>query len=134
MCSDLFSLLFVGLLVFLIWFCFFGSSGNDNYSDNSNELREWKEENLDKVWGDAPAIAMGNFYIATSRALSNCLHNATNPQGQSTPAQSLAGCFPNATTKADAQALADCVHDSTDTQGQETQLQVLYHCLHTLGH
>ncbi|TQF67805.1 RebB family R body protein [Pseudoalteromonas luteoviolacea] len=30
-----------------------------------------------KVLGDAPAIATGNFMIATSQALSNAAHNAT---------------------------------------------------------
>ena len=33
-----------------------------------------------KVLGDAPAIAMGNFYLATSQALSNAAHNATSAQ------------------------------------------------------
>lgn len=36
-----------------------------------------------KVLGDAPAMAMGNFFIATSQALSNAAHNATNNQQQS---------------------------------------------------
>jgi hypothetical protein len=36
-----------------------------------------------KVLGDTPAIAMGNFFIATSQALSNAAHNATNNQQQS---------------------------------------------------
>ncbi len=36
-----------------------------------------------KVVGDAPAIAMGNLFIATSQALSNAAHNATNNQQQS---------------------------------------------------
>ena len=36
-----------------------------------------------KVLGDAPAIAMGNMFIATSQALSNAAHNATNNQQQS---------------------------------------------------
>lgn len=31
---------------------------------------------------DAPATAMGNLYIATSQALSNAAHNATNNQQQ----------------------------------------------------
>jgi hypothetical protein len=35
-----------------------------------------------KVLGDAPAMAMGNFFIATSQALSNAAHNATNNQQQ----------------------------------------------------
>lgn len=33
--------------------------------------------------GDAPSVAMGNLYIATSQALSNAAHNATNSQQQS---------------------------------------------------
>ena len=36
-----------------------------------------------KVLGDAPAIAMGNFYQATAQALANAAHNATNAQQQS---------------------------------------------------
>ncbi|MET0392578.1 MAG: RebB family R body protein [Chitinophagaceae bacterium] len=36
-----------------------------------------------KVLGDSPAIAMGNLFIATSQALSNAAHNATNNQQQS---------------------------------------------------
>ena len=33
--------------------------------------------------GDAPAAALGKFYIAVSQALSNAAHNATNSQQQS---------------------------------------------------
>ena len=33
-----------------------------------------------KVLGDAPAVATGNFMIATSQALSNAAHNATSNQ------------------------------------------------------
>ncbi|MEA1672213.1 RebB family R body protein [Nitrospirillum sp. BR 11163] len=36
-----------------------------------------------KVLGDAPAIAMGNLFVATGQALSNAAHNATNNQNQS---------------------------------------------------
>ena len=36
-----------------------------------------------KVLGDAPAIAMGNLFVATSQALSNAAHNATNNAQQS---------------------------------------------------
>jgi hypothetical protein len=36
-----------------------------------------------KVLGDAPAVAMGNLFVATSQALSNAAHNATNNQQQS---------------------------------------------------
>jgi hypothetical protein len=35
-----------------------------------------------KVPGAAPAQAMGNLYMATSQALSNAAHNATNSQQQ----------------------------------------------------
>ncbi|MBS1772051.1 MAG: RebB family R body protein [Bacteroidetes bacterium] len=34
------------------------------------------------VLGDAPAVAMGNLYIATSHALANAAHNATAQQQQ----------------------------------------------------
>jgi hypothetical protein len=36
-----------------------------------------------EVVGSSPAIAMGNLYVATSQALSNAAHNATNNQQQS---------------------------------------------------
>lgn len=36
-----------------------------------------------KVLGDAPAVAMGNLFVATGQALSNAAHNATNSQMQS---------------------------------------------------
>ncbi len=35
-----------------------------------------------KVLGDAPAVAMGNLYQATSQALANAGHNATAAQQQ----------------------------------------------------
>jgi hypothetical protein len=35
------------------------------------------------VLGDAPAVAMGNLYQATARALANAAHNATDQQQQS---------------------------------------------------
>ena len=35
------------------------------------------------VLGDAPAVAMGNLFVATGQALSNAAHNATNNQQQS---------------------------------------------------
>ncbi len=37
-----------------------------------------------KVLGDAPAMAVGNLYQATSQALSNAAHNATTSQQQTT--------------------------------------------------
>ena len=36
-----------------------------------------------EVLGTSPAMAMGNLYIATSQALSNAAHNASNSQNQS---------------------------------------------------
>ncbi len=36
-----------------------------------------------KVVGDAPALAMGNFYVATGQALSTAAHNAAYAQQQS---------------------------------------------------
>jgi hypothetical protein len=36
-----------------------------------------------KVLGDAPAVALGNLYIATGQALGNAAHNATGNQQQS---------------------------------------------------
>jgi Killing trait len=36
-----------------------------------------------KVLGDAPAISMGNLFVATGQALSNAAHNATSNQQQS---------------------------------------------------
>lgn len=35
-----------------------------------------------KALGDAPASAMGNLYVATSQALANAAHNATQAQQQ----------------------------------------------------
>jgi hypothetical protein len=37
-----------------------------------------------KVLGESPAMAMGNFFVATSQALSNAAHNATTNQQQAT--------------------------------------------------
>jgi len=37
-----------------------------------------------KVLGDAPAMATGNVFVATSQALSNAAHNATTGQQQTT--------------------------------------------------
>lgn len=36
-----------------------------------------------KVLGDAPAMALGNLFVATSQALANAAHNATANQQQS---------------------------------------------------
>ncbi|WP_186054130.1 RebB family R body protein [Burkholderia gladioli] len=35
-----------------------------------------------EVLGDAPAMAMGNLFVATAQALSNAAHNATSAQQQ----------------------------------------------------
>ena len=37
-----------------------------------------------EVLGDAPAVAMGNLFQATSQALANAAHNATSGQQQAT--------------------------------------------------
>jgi len=37
-----------------------------------------------EVLGDAPAVAMGNLFQATSQALANAAHNATSNQQQAT--------------------------------------------------
>jgi hypothetical protein len=48
---------------------------NDQITDSVSEVNT-------KVLGDAPAMAMGNVFIATSQALSNAAHNATTSQQQ----------------------------------------------------
>jgi Killing trait len=54
----------------------FPTQVNDQITDSITQANT-------KVLGDAPAIAMGNLYVATSQALSNAAHNATNNQQQS---------------------------------------------------
>lgn len=54
----------------------FPTTVNDQITDSITQANT-------KVLGDAPAIAMGNLYVATSQALSNAAHNATNNQQQS---------------------------------------------------
>ncbi len=54
----------------------FPTSVNDQITDSVTQVNT-------KVLGDAPATAMGNLMIATSQALSNAAHNATNNQQQS---------------------------------------------------
>lgn len=49
---------------------------NDQITDSVTQV------NL-QVLGDAPAIAMGNLFQATSQALANAAHNATAAQQQS---------------------------------------------------
>jgi hypothetical protein len=54
----------------------FPTSVNDQITDSVSQVNT-------KVLGDAPAIAMGNLFIATSQALANAAHNATSGQQQS---------------------------------------------------
>ena len=54
----------------------------DNTAVNSQITDAVTQANT-KVLGDAPAMAMGNLFQATSQALSNAAHNATNAQQQS---------------------------------------------------
>lgn len=51
----------------------FPTSVNDQITDAVTQANV-------KVLGDAPAIALGNLYQATSQALSNAAHNATAAQ------------------------------------------------------
>lgn len=53
----------------------FRSSVNDQVVDSLTEVST-------EVLGDAPAIAMGNLYVATSQALAHAAHNATLAQEQ----------------------------------------------------
>ncbi|WKB55640.1 RebB family R body protein [Eleftheria terrae] len=54
----------------------FPTSVNSQITDSVSQVNT-------KVVGDAPAVAMGNLFVATSQALSNAAHNATNNQQQS---------------------------------------------------
>lgn len=54
----------------------FPTAVNDQITDSVSQA------NL-KVLGDSPAMGMSNLYIATSQALSNAAHNATQAQQQS---------------------------------------------------
>lgn len=54
----------------------FPTSVNNQITDSVSQVNT-------KVLGDAPAIAMGNLFVATSQALSNAAHNASNNQQQS---------------------------------------------------
>jgi hypothetical protein len=54
----------------------FPTAINDQITDSITQANT-------KVLGDAPAMGMGNLFIATSQALSNAAHNATNNQQQS---------------------------------------------------
>lgn len=53
----------------------FPTSVNDQITDSITQVNT-------EVLGDAPAVATGNFMIATSQALSNTAHNATNASQQ----------------------------------------------------
>lgn len=55
----------------------FPTAVNDQITDSVSQA------NL-KVLGDAPAMGMGNLFVATSQALSNAAHNATSGQSQTT--------------------------------------------------
>lgn len=54
----------------------FPTSVNDQITDSVTQANV-------SVLGDAPAMAMGNLFQATSQALANAAHNATNNQQQS---------------------------------------------------
>jgi hypothetical protein len=54
----------------------FPTSVNDQITDSVTQANT-------KVLGDAPAIELGNLFVATSEALSNAAHNAENAQQQS---------------------------------------------------
>nr|QLH55441.1 RebB protein [Cystobacter sp.] len=54
----------------------FPTAVNDQITDSVSQANT-------KVLGDAPAIAMGNLFVATSQALSNAAHNATTAQQES---------------------------------------------------
>ena len=54
----------------------FPTAVNDQITDSVTQANT-------QVLGDAPAIAMGNLFVATSQALANAAHNATTTQQQS---------------------------------------------------
>lgn len=53
----------------------FPTSVNDQVTDSVTQANV-------EVLGDAPAVAMGNLFQATSQALGNAAHNATTAQQQ----------------------------------------------------
>src|SRR5437016_5728602 len=55
----------------------FPTAVNDQITDSVSQA------NLEVI-GDAPAMAMGDLFVASSQALSNAAHNATNNQQQAT--------------------------------------------------
>jgi hypothetical protein len=48
-----------------------------------NQITDSVTQANTKVLGDAPVIAMGNLFQATTQALANAAHDATNGQQQS---------------------------------------------------
>lgn len=54
----------------------FPTAINDQITDSISQVNT-------KVLGDAPAVALGNLFVATGQALSNAAHNATSNQQQS---------------------------------------------------
>lgn len=48
----------------------------------NNQITDAVTQSNVKVVGEAPAIALGNLYQATSQALANAAHNATTAQQQ----------------------------------------------------
>ena len=48
-----------------------------------SEITDSITQAITKVLGDAPTIAMGNLFQATTQALPNAAHNATDGQQQS---------------------------------------------------
>lgn len=46
----------------------------------NNQITDSVTQVNTKVLGDSPAVATGNFMLATSQALSNAAHNATSAQ------------------------------------------------------
>lgn len=54
----------------------FPTAVNDQITDSVTQTNV-------KVVGEAPAMAMGNLFVATSQALSIAAHNATSNQQQS---------------------------------------------------
>ncbi len=54
----------------------FPTAVNDQITDSITQVNT-------KVLGDAPSVSTGNFFVATSQALCNAAHNATDASQQS---------------------------------------------------
>jgi hypothetical protein len=54
----------------------FPTSVNSQITDSTSQVNT-------EVVGGSPSVAMGNLFVATSQALANAAHNATNNQNQS---------------------------------------------------